>query len=286
MTGRQRRLRSDGGAMEKKNYLMESDDEALRLDLKTDRQAVMRQARWAGIEPGMRVGDLGCGSGKTTAVLQELVQPGGQAIGVDFSEKRIEFANRQYGQTGAQFVRADIRKPSPAPGSFDALWIRFVLEYYRAESADIVRTVAALLKPGGRLCLLDLDNNSLCHHEMPPRLERAMHEIMDALSIRANFDPFAGRRLYAHLYDLGFREIAVTIEGHHLIYGALHENDAFNWMKKIEVAPQRIGYQFPEYPGGYDEFREEFDRFFADSRRFTYSPLIVAVGTKPPACPV
>jgi len=211
------------------------------------------------------------------------VLPGGQAVGVDISDKRVAFATRQYGHTGVQFVRADIREPNPALGSFDALWVRFVLEYYRAESAEIVRSVASLLKPGGLLCLLDLDNNCLCHHEMPPRLERTMHEVMGALSARANFDPYAGRRLYAHLYDLGFVEIAVTIEGHHLIYGDLSDSDAFNWMKKIEVAPQRIGYRFPEYPGGYDEFREEFERFFADPRRFTYSPLVIAVGRKPPA---
>lgn len=260
---------------------MESEEEALRLDLKTDRWAVLRQARWAGIGPGMRVADLGCGSGKTTAALQEVVQPEGQAIGVDISEKRVAFATRQYGRTGACFVRADIREPIPELGLFDALWIRFVLEYYRAQSAEIVRTASELLKPGGRLCLLDLDNNCLCHHEAPPRLERTMRGIMETLGARANFDPYAGRRLYAHLYDLGFEEIAVTVEGHHLIYGELQENDAFNWMKKIEVAPQRVGYGFPEYPGGYEEFREEFERFFGDPRRFTYSPLIIAVGRKP-----
>jgi ubiquinone/menaquinone biosynthesis C-methylase UbiE len=269
--------------MEREDYLMESEEEALRLDLKTDRWAVVRQARWAGIGPGMRVADLGCGSGKTTSALQELVQPDGQAIGVDISDKRVAFATQQYGHTGARFVRADIREPIPELGQFDALWVRFVLEYYRQECADIVRTVSALLKPGGRLCLLDLDNNCLCHHEIPPRLERTMHGIMDALGRRANFDPYAGRRLYAHLCDLGYEEIRVTVEGHHLIYGELRENDAFNWMKKIEVAPQRIGYDFPEYPGGWEEFRAEFERFFADPRRFTYSPLIIAVGRKPRA---
>jgi len=267
--------------MERTDYLMESEEEALRLDLKTDRWQVIRQARWAGIVPGMRVADLGCGSGKTTAALQELVQPDGQVVGVDISEKRCEFARRHYGHTGARFERADVREPNPELGTFDALWVRFVLEYYRAESAAIVSTIAALLKPGGLLCLLDLDNNCLCHHEMPPRLERAMNEVMGLLSSRANFDPYAGRRLYAHLYDLGFERIAVTVEGHHLIYGELRENDAFNWMKKIEVAPQRIGYDFPDYPGGYPEFRQEFERFFGDPRRFTYSPLVIAVGRKP-----
>jgi hypothetical protein len=159
--------------------------------------------------------------------------------------------------------------------------MRFVLEYYRAEGAALVRAAASWLRPGGRLCRLDLDTNCLCHHEMPPRLERAVHEIMALLGERGNFDPHAGRKLYAHLYDLGFRDIAVTVEGHHLIYGELRESDAFNWMKKIEVAPRRVGYDYPGYPGGQEEFREEFERFFADPRRFTYSPLVVAVGRKP-----
>ena len=42
-------------------YLMESEAEAIRLDVKTDGRAVERQARWAGLKPGMRVADLGCG---------------------------------------------------------------------------------------------------------------------------------------------------------------------------------------------------------------------------------
>lgn len=260
-------------------YLMESEEETLRLDLKTDAEQVIRQARWAGIGPGMRVADLGCGSGKTTAALHELVQPGGEAVGVDISPKRVEFARRKYGGCGASFIRADIREP--APGTFDALWVRFVLEYYRAESPAIVRMAAPLLRPGGLLCLIDLDNNCLCHHEMPARLERTVQEVMGLLAARANFDPYAGRRLYAHLYDLGLRDIRVAVEGHHLIYGELRDSDAFNWMKKIEVAPQRIGYTFPEYPGGFEEFRVEFERFFADPRRFTYSPLIIAAGRMP-----
>ena len=39
-------------------YLMESDEESLRLDMKTDPRDVESQARWAGIEPGMRVATL------------------------------------------------------------------------------------------------------------------------------------------------------------------------------------------------------------------------------------
>ncbi|MGA3085348.1 MAG: hypothetical protein ABSE95_11195 [Thermodesulfobacteriota bacterium] len=56
---------------------MEDMEEAVRLDLKTDPLVVEQQARWAGIKPSMRVADLGCGSGKTTSILNRLVQPGG-----------------------------------------------------------------------------------------------------------------------------------------------------------------------------------------------------------------
>ncbi|MCK7502972.1 MAG: hypothetical protein MZV70_01950 [Desulfobacterales bacterium] len=33
------------------NYLMESDDEALRLDVKTDPADLRRQALWCGVKP-------------------------------------------------------------------------------------------------------------------------------------------------------------------------------------------------------------------------------------------
>ena len=79
---------------------MESLEESLRLDQKTDPLVVEKQARWAGIQPGMRVADLGCGSGKTTSVLNRLVQPGGEAVGLDFAPNRYEFAQKPLCRSG------------------------------------------------------------------------------------------------------------------------------------------------------------------------------------------
>ena len=53
---------------------MEDDQESVRLDRKTDGATVEKQALWAGIKPGMRVADLGCGAGKTTFHLNKLIQ--------------------------------------------------------------------------------------------------------------------------------------------------------------------------------------------------------------------
>ena len=46
----------------------------------------------AGIRPGMKVVDLGCGVGMTTQLLAELVGPTGQVIGVDYSTAQVEQA--------------------------------------------------------------------------------------------------------------------------------------------------------------------------------------------------
>ena len=267
--------------MQESQYLMESQDESIRLDKKTDAKVVAKQALWAGIKPGMRVADLGCGSGKTTAVLHELVQPDGKAVGVDISPDRIAYANEHYWKDGISFVHGDILQPLDHLGSFDFIHVRFVLEYYRVNSFAMVKNIVRLLKPGGILCLIDLDNNCLNHYDLPDRLRRTIVASIEAFQLRANFDPYVGKKLYSFLYDLNFQDIDVEVSGHHLIWGELKETDAYNWLKKIEVASKRINYPFDEYKGGYPEFLEEFEAFFTDPRRFTYSPVICCRGVKP-----
>jgi SAM-dependent methyltransferase len=264
------------------DYLMESEEEALRLDMKTDPRLVEIQALWSGITAGMRVADLGCGSGKTTFILNRLSQPGAETIGVDIAPQRVRFARSRYTAAGLSFQQMDIRQPMETIGRFDLVWIRFVLEYYRADSFEIVKNIAKIVKPGGILCLIDLDHNCLSHYGLTPRLETALAGIMRALEKGAGFDAYAGRKLYAHLYDLGFVDIAVDMLPHHLIYGQLKEADAFNWTKKVEIAARNSGYPFDEYERGFEGFRAEFEQAFLNApRRFTYTPVITCRGRRP-----
>lgn len=260
---------------------MEHDEEAYRLDIKTDARAVEKQARWAGIRPGMRVADLGYGSGKTTGILYKLVQPGGTVLGVDGSEKRINFAEKLYASDGIMFKCKNVLDPLGDLGMFDFVWVRFLLEYYRTNSFDIVSNISSIVKPGGILCLVDLDHNGLNHFGMSQRLEKALFHAMKKLEDTANFDPYVGRKLYSFLYDLGYQNISVNIMAHHLIFGKLKDTDAYNWMKKIEIVAKKLNYDFEEYKGGYEEFNVEFKRFFTDPRRFTYTPVILCRGFKP-----
>lgn len=261
-------------------YLMESQEEGKRLELKTDKEAVKRQAAWAGIGPGMRVLDVGCGMGITTEALAELVGENGHVTGLDFSEERLAIARERYESDHVSFVCHDIHNPYHSDEPYDAMWTRFFLEYFRAEQQQIVAHCVVSLKPGGIACLADLDNNSLGHSGLSERLQQTLLDVMSRLEKDFDFDPYAGRHLYGHLYSLGFQDIACTVEAHHLLYGKIEEKDSYNWLRKVEVAAQQSGCPFAAYGGSFEAFRDEVQTFMDDPMRFTYTPLIIARGIK------
>ena len=265
-----------------KSYLMENLEEAIRLEIKTDPEVVRRQAHWCGLEPGLRVLDAGCGPGKITFILHGMIQPGGEVLGIDYSEERIRHAEQHYGgQSGITFRVHDLREPLDGMGPFDLIWVRFVLEYNRLEGPDIIRNLTHCLAPGGSLCLLDLDHNCLNHYELPEHMENILFELAAVAQEKYNFDPYAGRKLYAYLYDMGYEDIRMDLVPHHLIYGEVGEVDSYNWIKKGQVASAKAPETMAQYPGGVASFFSDFTGFFHDRRRFTYTPLILCKGIKP-----
>jgi SAM-dependent methyltransferase len=201
---------------------------------------------------------------------------------VDLSGERIAAALSSYGKKpGVDFVVRDIRKPINDIGTFDIIWVRFVLEYFREESKEIVANLKNLLNPGGWLCLLDLDYNCLNHYELPGPMKDILPRLMERLDEEYNFDTFCGRKLYSYLFDGRYENLQVELMAHHLIYGEARKTDVFNWTKKIEVTADRLQLIFKDYPGGIARFKDDFRKFFADPRRFTYTPLIMCKGMKP-----
>jgi len=266
-------------------YLMESEDEIIRLEIKTDPEALRKQALWCGVKPGMRILDVACGPGKTTALLNEMIQPGGSIVGVDFSEKRISHAKENYGKKkGIEFHLGDFRESMKDLGKFDLIWVRFLLEYYRKEALDIVKNLKNNVTPGGLLCLLDLDYNCLNHYELPPQIAKILPKIMNLVDERYNFDTFVGRKLYSFLYDSGFEKIDIELMAHNLIFGEIKDKDKFNLSKKIEIAAKKAEKLINSYPGGYQQFSNDLNKYLVDPRRFTYTPLILCKGVKPFSC--
>ncbi len=107
----------------------------------------------AGLQPGARVLDVGCGDGAHCLVL---AQRGFGVTGLDISPAQISRAERAKDALGvnASFVKADMRD-MPGGGPFDAiLCVGTTFGYYDdEENRAVLRSLAGMLSPGGRLLL-------------------------------------------------------------------------------------------------------------------------------------
>jgi SAM-dependent methyltransferase len=114
--------------------------------------------RMLGLEPGQRLLDLGCGTGRHSVALAQL---GLEVVGLDLSEALLARARASAAEAGVEvtWLRRDMRDLDDLD-PFDAcvsLYTAFGF-FGDEEDQEVLRQVAAALRPGGRL-LLDLTNH-------------------------------------------------------------------------------------------------------------------------------
>lgn len=113
----------------------------------------------AGIGPGMSVLDIGCGSGDVSLLLAKLVGNEGHVTGIDWHGPSLEIARervRKIQIPNITFTKGDVCALSPGLGPFDAAVSRQVIMYLPGP-VDALRRIAATLRPGGVVALLEHD---------------------------------------------------------------------------------------------------------------------------------
>jgi SAM-dependent methyltransferase len=118
------------------------------------RPTTERLLRDAGVRPGMRVLDVGCGVGDVTCLVAEIVGPTGAVVGVDFAGSVLATARSRVARRGlgwARFVEGNIASvplSRLATEPFDAVVGRLVL-MYQPDPTSVLRHLAAMVNPGG-----------------------------------------------------------------------------------------------------------------------------------------
>jgi len=103
--------------------------------------------RMIGDSRGLKVLDLGCGTGRHALWL---AASGAAVTGVDFSEGMLEEARRKPGAEQIRFLRHDLHTPLPlGDGEFDLVVSGLVLEHLR-ELDGFFREIKRVLKTDGR----------------------------------------------------------------------------------------------------------------------------------------
>lgn len=138
--------------------------------------------RQAELSAGMRVLDVGCGSGDIAFLVSDLVGPSGEVVGTDRAAAAVQRANARAESRKLKNVKflegdpAEMKFDQP----FDAVVGRLVLMYY-ADPVDTVRKLARQVRPGGLIVFQEFDIANSRSFPLAPIFERQVGLIKQTL---------------------------------------------------------------------------------------------------------
>jgi SAM-dependent methyltransferase len=160
--------------------------------------------------PGSHVLEAGCGVGAQTVILARN-NPAVRFTSVDIAPASIEAARQAVQKAGCSnvvFQAANIFDLPFADGSFDHVFVCFVLEHLKNPVEALIR-LKRLLKKGGTLTVIEGDHGSTFFH---PHSVPAWRTIQCQIDLQAasGGNALIGRQLYPLLRSAGFDTVQVT----------------------------------------------------------------------------
>lgn len=201
------------------SYLMESAREGQRLLAQERANPSSVRLLQAGLSAGMKVADLGCGSGAVMTSILELVGPGGSVTGLDPSSERVEEARALVqGAANVEVKQGSLPATGLPEQAFDFTWSQFVFEYLR-EPAAALQEMIRLTRPGGTVAVADVDGIGLAFWPRPAVVEEGIEPFMRALT-STGFDFFVGRKLFTLFRQAGLEDVSVHLSSLYVSAGA------------------------------------------------------------------
>jgi SAM-dependent methyltransferase len=171
-----------------------------------------RFLRFVPVRAGDRVLEVGCGSGVVVRDLAAMVGRRGAVAGVDHSRTVLAAARRLCrpapGRGRIALHLGDGARLPFAAGRFDvAVGITVILHV--AEPTVVVREMARVTRPGGRVGLQDQDFGMLAVTHPDPALT---DRILDGVPRHLYEEPYSGRRLPGLLREAGLTSVRLLTD--------------------------------------------------------------------------
>jgi ubiquinone/menaquinone biosynthesis C-methylase UbiE len=128
-----------------------------------------------GAAPGDRLLDAGCGVGEAARQLAARVAPLGEVVALDRSAVTVEAAAQRHDGSPVRYVTGDVSALDFPDRTFDGTRCERVLQHLTDPDAAIAELVR-VTRPGGRVCLVDTDWDSVAADGLPPDLVDAVRE--------------------------------------------------------------------------------------------------------------
>ena len=166
--------------------------------------------RRAGLREGMKVLDLGTGTGDVALLAAQIVGAEGVVIGIDRAPDPLRLATLRAdraGLTNVRFEVADIHTFEPAD-RFDAIVGRFIL-LHAPDPVAVLRRLSHSLAPDGVLVLQEPDISAARTTPPVPLFAQSVRWVVEGLE-RAGARGDLGSLLWSILRRAGVREPALT----------------------------------------------------------------------------
>jgi len=197
-----------------------------------DRLLLLARASWpdtaalfgrAGIQPGMKCIDLGCGGGEVTFEMARLVGHSGSVTGVDMDEVKLDLARKavvQRGVSNVEFLARNVNNWDE-PDSYDVVYARFLLQHL-SEPVNLLRRMWAAVRPGGRVIVEDPDFDGWCCDPPNDGFDFFVRAYAEAIRRRGG-DHASGRKMYRYFLEAGIPAPQVAIAQSVVVSGEAKE---------------------------------------------------------------
>ncbi|MHB8513132.1 MAG: cyclic nucleotide-binding domain-containing protein [Actinomycetota bacterium] len=188
-----------------------NEGERLRFHKMAEHAAFAESDAWAraGIIPGARIADVGCGPGAMTVRLASIVGPNGRVDAVDRDLEALANAEacvKEAEVSNVRFFTGEAVATGLEPGMYDAVMMRHVLLHNCPDIPIILEHVITLLKPGG--CVFLVESDLLARRMVPidPDLDEEFNTMIRLWELGGN-DPSIGSKLASIVRQSGLELI-------------------------------------------------------------------------------
>lgn len=191
------------------------------------------------LKEGMRVLDVGCGTGAISSGIARRVGPTGVVTGIDHTARFIESGRETYGDVpNLTLIQADVFDFEPdAP--FDLIVSARVLQWL-SNPLDALLRMQRMLNPGGWVSILDYNHADLKWQPEPPESMRQFYETF----LRWRHDAGMSNRMADDLPELfakaGFRSVETINSDEHYERGQAQFEEKVGIWSKVAGSLQMV----------------------------------------------
>jgi 2-polyprenyl-3-methyl-5-hydroxy-6-metoxy-1,4-benzoquinol methylase len=133
---------------------------------RVSRMQVPRVIETLGVKPGMKVADLGSGSGLFTRPMAKAATPGGVVYAIDINDALLKIVDRSAKEQKIDNIKTVLGSPDDPklPEAVDLILICDTLHHIENRQ-QYLKNLVKYLRPGGRVAIIDFSKDWPVGHE-------------------------------------------------------------------------------------------------------------------------